>query len=248
MSEEMSDVKVVETAEVPANAEGTGDVAQESSSLPALPADNVVGSDPEVKGEIMHVSEKVARGFLLRLGAKRAPKMPVKKLADWLNELPKRMDVLSQPKDPDDKKLLGQIFKARKEGTEIAIKEEDHANGQENGKATPAGKKAGRKSSKQAPEGTKSVKEGDTPSETKKTRPRAKNGKAKAIRGKDPTPVTVGTVLKRNYKGQEVSVRSTDKGFLYSGTYYHSLTAVAKVVTGYKSINGCAFFGANKKN
>jgi len=53
---------------------------------------------------------------------------------------------------------------------------------------------------------------------------------------------TVGTILTRSYKGQEIKVKVTADGFEWNGESFKSLTAVAKKVTGYPSINGRAFF------
>jgi hypothetical protein len=51
-----------------------------------------------------------------------------------------------------------------------------------------------------------------------------------------------GQVLVRDYKGAEYRVEVTDNGLMYQGKRYSSLTAVAKAITGYDSINGKAFF------
>lgn len=51
-----------------------------------------------------------------------------------------------------------------------------------------------------------------------------------------------GQVLVRDYKGAEYRVEITDSGLMYQGKRYSSLTAVAKAITGYDSINGKAFF------
>ncbi len=58
-----------------------------------------------------------------------------------------------------------------------------------------------------------------------------------------PTP---GTVLTRQYKGQEIRVTALDDGFEWDGRRYGSLSAVAGAVTGSKW-NGKLFFGLTKR-
>ncbi len=55
-----------------------------------------------------------------------------------------------------------------------------------------------------------------------------------------------GTKLERFYKGRTVHVLVTDKGFVFEGDRYKSLTAVAKAATG-KHWNGYHFFGLRKR-
>ncbi len=55
-----------------------------------------------------------------------------------------------------------------------------------------------------------------------------------------------GTVLTRQYKGQEIRVVALDDGFEWDGRRYGSLSAVAKAVTGQKW-NGWLFFGLTKR-
>ena len=50
-----------------------------------------------------------------------------------------------------------------------------------------------------------------------------------------------GTLLTRPYKGTTVQVRVLEHGFLYEGTIYLSLSAVAKVITG-SHCSGYLFF------
>lgn len=52
-----------------------------------------------------------------------------------------------------------------------------------------------------------------------------------------------GEVLERTFKGKTHQVARTAGGFRYAGKEYGSLTAVAKRITGYKSISGPRFFG-----
>lgn len=52
----------------------------------------------------------------------------------------------------------------------------------------------------------------------------------------------VGTKFHRIWNGQEVEVEVTDKGFLHSGKYYHSLSAAATAIAGVRW-NGPRFFG-----
>ena len=51
-----------------------------------------------------------------------------------------------------------------------------------------------------------------------------------------------GTLLTRPYQGGTITVKVLDRGFEYEGRVYHSLTAVAKEVTG-AHWNGFQFFG-----
>jgi len=55
----------------------------------------------------------------------------------------------------------------------------------------------------------------------------------------------VGRVLTRDYQGRKLLVTVQEKGFLFDGQIYRSLSAVAKAVTG-AHWNGRAFFGLPK--
>jgi len=62
--------------------------------------------------------------------------------------------------------------------------------------------------------------------------------KTKKAKGKQ-----AAETLSREYKGRTYTVsRNQDGTFGYDGQVYRSLTAVAKKVTGYASINGVAWF------
>ena len=50
-----------------------------------------------------------------------------------------------------------------------------------------------------------------------------------------------GTVLTRNYRGKAIVVHVGANGFEYEGRHYHSLSAIAREVTGTRW-NGLAFF------
>ena len=50
-----------------------------------------------------------------------------------------------------------------------------------------------------------------------------------------------GTILTRPYKGTTLQVRVLEHGFVYEGTIYPSLSAVAKAITG-SHCNGYVFF------
>jgi hypothetical protein len=50
-----------------------------------------------------------------------------------------------------------------------------------------------------------------------------------------------GTIITREYKGMRIEVEVTEEGFVYAGNKYHSLSAVAKAVTG-SHWNGFVFF------
>jgi hypothetical protein len=51
-----------------------------------------------------------------------------------------------------------------------------------------------------------------------------------------------GTLLARRFQGKEVLVKVLDQGFEYEARQYHSLSAIARQVTGTRW-NGFAFFG-----
>lgn len=56
----------------------------------------------------------------------------------------------------------------------------------------------------------------------------------------------VGTKFKRIWNGQEVEVEVSDKGFLYDGKHYRSLSAAASAIAGVHW-NGPRFFGLRDK-
>lgn len=56
----------------------------------------------------------------------------------------------------------------------------------------------------------------------------------------------VGTVLEREHDGKTVKVKVVDGGFLYKGTTWRSLSAIAKDATG-TVWNGLLFFGLTKR-
>lgn len=49
----------------------------------------------------------------------------------------------------------------------------------------------------------------------------------------------------RTFKGNVHKVAKTEGGYRYAGNEYRSLTAVAKRITGYKSVSGPRFFGSD---
>ncbi len=59
-----------------------------------------------------------------------------------------------------------------------------------------------------------------------------------------PSP---GTVITKSYKGRELRVTVRDSGFEFEGTIHTSLTALAKEITGCKSISGWLFFGLTQR-
>jgi len=70
-------------------------------------------------------------------------------------------------------------------------------------------------------------------------------GRAKAAPRRDPRLPSPGTVIRRSYRGQDISVKVLDDGFEYDGRPYRSLSAVAEAVTG-SHWNGFLFFGIEK--
>ena len=56
-----------------------------------------------------------------------------------------------------------------------------------------------------------------------------------------------GTVISKTYKGLELTVVVRDDGFEFDGSMFGSLTAIAKEVTGSRSINGKLFWGLTQR-
>jgi hypothetical protein len=73
---------------------------------------------------------------------------------------------------------------------------------------------------------------------SKKTKP-----KKTPFNRQSPPP---GSVISREYKGEEIIVKFLDDGFEYDGKVFRSLSAIAKDVTG-TVWNGPAFFGLRKR-
>src|SRR5262249_50650928 len=62
-----------------------------------------------------------------------------------------------------------------------------------------------------------------------------------AARSGDPRLPMPGTILTRDYKGQDLQVEVLAEGFVYAGQTYKSLSAVARAITG-AHCNGFWFF------
>jgi hypothetical protein len=56
-----------------------------------------------------------------------------------------------------------------------------------------------------------------------------------------------GNTIKREWRGRTYVVTRVEDGWLYSGEKYSSLTAIAKVITNAKAINGRAWFGVGPR-
>ncbi|MGR4001161.1 MAG: DUF2924 domain-containing protein, partial [Alphaproteobacteria bacterium] len=56
-----------------------------------------------------------------------------------------------------------------------------------------------------------------------------------------------GGILTREYNGRYFEVKVLEDGFEFEGYHYNTVTAVAKKITGYRTINGFDFFGLNDK-
>ena len=56
-----------------------------------------------------------------------------------------------------------------------------------------------------------------------------------------------GTVITKQYRGNELRVVVREDGFEYDGAMFSSLTGVAKRVSGCRSINGRLFFGLSTR-
>ncbi len=63
---------------------------------------------------------------------------------------------------------------------------------------------------------------------------------------RDPRLPSPGTVLTRQYHGNEIRVLALDDGFEWEGQHYRSLSAVARAVTGQRW-NGLLFFGLTER-
>ena len=64
---------------------------------------------------------------------------------------------------------------------------------------------------------------------------------------RDPRLPKVGTVLVRDYRGEEIRVAVRDDGFEWNGRTFDSLTAVARAITG-QHWNGRLFFGLTTRS
>ncbi len=65
----------------------------------------------------------------------------------------------------------------------------------------------------------------------------------KPARERDPRLPAVGATITEEWHGKEQVVKCLADGFEFRGEHYRTLSAVAKVVTGAKSINGYMHFG-----
>ncbi len=64
---------------------------------------------------------------------------------------------------------------------------------------------------------------------------------------RDPRTPSPGTLIAKVYKGRELRVVVREEGLELDGTMYPTATALAKSVTGSKSINGWLFLGITKR-
>lgn len=64
---------------------------------------------------------------------------------------------------------------------------------------------------------------------------------------RDPCRPIPGTLITKTYKGRELRVNVREDGLELDGTMYPTATALAKTVTGSKSINGWLFLGVSKR-
>ncbi|MCH7780001.1 MAG: DUF2924 domain-containing protein [Acidobacteria bacterium] len=64
---------------------------------------------------------------------------------------------------------------------------------------------------------------------------------------RDPRLPTPGTVITKIYKGRDLRVVVREDGLELDGTMYQTATALAKAITGSKSINGNLFLGITKR-
>ena len=64
---------------------------------------------------------------------------------------------------------------------------------------------------------------------------------------RDPRLPSPGTLITKTYKSRELRVVVREEGLELDGTMYPTATALAKAVTGSKSINGNLFLGITKR-
>jgi hypothetical protein len=64
---------------------------------------------------------------------------------------------------------------------------------------------------------------------------------------RDPRLPSPGTIITKAYKGRELRVVVREDGFELDGTMYPSATALAKAITGCRSINGQLFLGMTER-
>ena len=64
---------------------------------------------------------------------------------------------------------------------------------------------------------------------------------------RDPRLPSPGTLIVKTYKGRELRIVVRDDGLELDGMMYATATALAKAVTGSKSINGNLFLGITKR-
>ncbi len=64
---------------------------------------------------------------------------------------------------------------------------------------------------------------------------------------RDPRMPVPGSVITKTYKGRELRVTVREDGLELDGTMYPSATALAKAITGSKSINGWLFLGLTQR-
>lgn len=72
---------------------------------------------------------------------------------------------------------------------------------------------------------------------------RGANIMAASRTSKNDERIAAGQILRKTYKGKDITVQCRTNDFMYNGKEYTSLTAVAKAITGYSAISGHQFFG-----
>ena len=93
---------------------------------------------------------------------------------------------------------------------------------------------------------TKKTTKKTTASKTSRKKTTKKPAAASQVTGTLRLP-KVGEKITRTYRGTEHVIEVVEDGFRYQGHDYTSLTALAKEITGYKTISGPAFFGLWKR-
>ncbi len=78
-------------------------------------------------------------------------------------------------------------------------------------------------------------------------RPGVVPGDPASLRVRDKRLPVAGSEIVKNYRGTAVRVRVLEEHFEYQGLPFRSLTALAKAITGQKSISGWLFFGLTRR-
>jgi hypothetical protein len=102
-------------------------------------------------------------------------------------------------------------------------------------------KKAGTAATKKTPKGSPAKKTSGRRTAKKAEPVKVAPKKTRKQVDRDPRLPAIGSVMKRQFKGKEISVKVTADGFEYDGQTFKSISACARHITGYM-ISGPVFF------